>query len=381
MRLNRRIYWFTALLLLVATLLSGCAGGKLAAKVGDMEIPVSYLENMYNSNAAYASYYGYDLSTAEGVDAFISVLLDESIASDAKVYQAKHAGLTLTDEEKSEAVETGAKAYEELLQSYIDAAIENGSPESDAKAQAMKYLTDSLAASRTTVKKLKQELVTDAENNILVEKHRQALLSEAPLTEEGVLEMYNEELEAQRTAFESSPATFFTYQTYYNYGYTAMPLTVPEGFYYVRQILVEEETLANDLYERIQAGEDFEKLLAEYNTDPGMEQEDYKVGYLVGEGNTEYDATFLAAALTLKNEGEVSEPTKTDFGWHIIKRMADKTPGDIPFEEIREAFTSYATALHEAEYYQSLVNEWVAGDYIVRYPENYSDIGKAALEG
>lgn len=377
----RRNKWIVALLigvLLCSALAAGCGKGPAAAKVGDVEIPVQSLENMYNSNSAYAAYYGADLTTAEGIEAYQDQLLDQLIDAEAKTYQASLAGVTLTDEERETAKTNAQSTYDEFYQQFVDAAKNSGS--SDVAAYANKLLTETLAKNGKSLGAVKKEFLESAEKELLINKHKDQLLANVTPTEQEIQDLYDAELTAQQTEFASSPASFFTYQTYYSYGYTCMPLTMPEGLFYVRQILVEDEAAANDLLKRIQEGADFEELLAEYNTDPGMQIAENQQGYLVGEGAS-FVEEFLNAALALKKEGDVSGAVKSDYGYHIIKRMKDAVPGTIPYDTLKAKFEVYATNKIKSDYYTKLADEWMQGDYITRYPENYRHIGKSALEG
>lgn len=365
-----------AALLLTVTILSGCAADKLAAKVGDTEITVSRLQNYYTSSISYASYYGYDVTTAEGVESFQDYLLDSMIASAARIYEANKAGVTLTDEELAQAETDAKEDYDEFYQEHLTAAENAGA--ADKNAYANKLMTETLVKNKTTVSKLKAQLLQDAKDAILVQKHQTQLLEGVTPTEDEIKAAYDKEAEAQKALFDATPSTYFTYEMYYYYGYSFLPVYVPEGFFYVRQILVESEDLAKEIKSKIDAGEDFETLLAEYNIDPGMESDSYKDGYIVGEGANFVEA-FLTAALALEKEGDVSEPVKSDNGYHIIKRLGSVPSRVIDFAEMQETFSSYYTSSYQTEYYNNLVKDWMAQDYVERYPDNYRSIGKAGL--
>lgn len=85
----------------------------------------------------------------------------------------------------------------------------------------------------------------------------------------------------------------------------------------VQHILVEDEETANEVCEKLNGGADFMALVEEYNTDPGM-VEAGESGYTFGPG--EMVPEFEAASLALEIEG-ISEPVKTDYGYHIIRRL------------------------------------------------------------
>ncbi|HWL26244.1 MAG TPA: peptidylprolyl isomerase [Ureibacillus sp.] len=85
-----------------------------------------------------------------------------------------------------------------------------------------------------------------------------------------------------------------------------------------RHILVEDEKTADEVYDKLKNGGDFAALAKEYGTDGtasnGGELGWFSVGQMVDEFN---DAAY---ALELN---KISEPVKTDFGYHIIE-VTDK---------------------------------------------------------
>ncbi len=93
---------------------------------------------------------------------------------------------------------------------------------------------------------------------------------------------------------------------------------IKSTFIRASHILVEEdqEELAQELATRARNGEDFDSLIEEYGEDPGME--DNPDGYYFTEG--EMVTEFYDAANALA-EGEVSDPVKSDYGYHVIKRL------------------------------------------------------------
>jgi len=354
--------------------LSGCGSTEtIVATVGDREITLTQLESAYSNSESYASYYGYSLDTDDGIDEFVDYLMDNLIASEMKVYQAKLAGVTLTDEEEASAEETAESNYDDTFQSFLDEAESAGA--SNVKAYANTLFTDALIQNNTTVKKLKASMLEDAENDLLVADHKALLLENVEMTDEELLQAYEDELASQKELFDSDPTQYFTYETYSAYGYYAPPLYMPDGFFRVRQILVDDEETALTIMEKLDAGEDFETLLAEYNTDPGMESDEYADGYLVGEGASYVDE-FLEAALALENDGDISDPVESDYGWHIIKRVSTESAHDIPYEDVKDTLDSYLQSNYQDQYYSDTVDAWVADESLVtRYPENYATVG------
>lgn len=73
--------------------------------------------------------------------------------------------------------------------------------------------------------------------------------------------------------------------------------------------------LANELRQRLLAGEDFAALAAEYSDDPGSAANGGDLGWF---GKGQMVAPFEEAAFSLPI-GEISEPVKSDFGYHLIE--------------------------------------------------------------
>jgi len=291
-----------------------------------------------------------------------------------KVYQAKLAGITLTDEELAAAKDTAKQNYDDTVASFEDQATQAGATNVEAYAKTL--FTKALVANNTTVKKLQSQMLEDAKDNTLVSKHKTALLEGISMTEEELSAKYAEVLASQKEQFDATPSDYFTFETYAQYGYNAPPVYVPAGFFRVRHILVADEATAKLVKEKIDAGEDFEALLAEYGTDPGMQDDANKAGYLCGEGAS-FVEPFLNASLALAKDGDVSEPVQSDYGWHIIKRVSTEPAHEIPYADVKEGFDLYEKSLYQEQYYSDIVSKWVADETLVtKYPENYASVGK-----
>lgn len=101
----------------------------------------------------------------------------------------------------------------------------------------------------------------------------------------------------------------------------------------------EKKALADSLYQRAIAGEDFDALIKEYGEDPGMEAS--PEGYTFGPG--EMVEEFYQGTLAL-SDNQIGEPVETSYGYHIIMRL----PLALTDEEIAENRDTYAYAIIES---------------------------------
>ena len=102
-------------------------------------------------------------------------------------------------------------------------------------------------------------------------------------------------------------------------------LLKPEEEVSAQHILVDTEAEAKALKEKIDKGADFAQLAKENSKDPGSKDDGGNLGYF---GHGQMVPQFEEVAFKLQ-KGQVSDPVKTQFGWHIIKlddRRAKQPP-------------------------------------------------------
>lgn len=134
---------------------------------------------------------------------------------------------------------------------------------------------------------------------------------------------------------------------------------------------------AEDAYARAIAGENFEDLINELNEDPG---EDPEAGYTFGEGEMVDEFYQASKALEI---GEISEPVRTSYGYHVIKRYPLPDEGtetydtyieniqlsngleDITNDEIEEWKEAYALKRAEAAIYSLDLSQYTTNDNYV----------------
>ncbi len=117
----------------------------------------------------------------------------------------------------------------------------------------------------------------------------------------------------------------------------------PQQEIHARHILLPTEDDAKKALARVKGGEDFAKVATELSKDPSADGGD--LGWFTKDRMV---PEFSEAAFKLK-EGEISDPIKTQFGWHIIKVEGVRTKTFPPFEQIKDQAARYVAQKAESE--------------------------------
>jgi peptidyl-prolyl cis-trans isomerase C len=124
----------------------------------------------------------------------------------------------------------------------------------------------------------------------------------------------------------------------------------PEEEVRARHILVPTEDEAKAVLAEIKKGTDFAELAKQKSKDPGAAAEGGDLGYF---GKSQMVPEFAEAAFKM-NKGDVSDPIKTQFGWHIIK-VEDKRNKPAPtFADVKEQIETFVARRAQAEYIAKL---------------------------
>ena len=108
------------------------------------------------------------------------------------------------------------------------------------------------------------------------------------------------------------------------------------------------QALILSLKERIEGGEDFAELAKEYSDDIGSAQEGGELGWTnPGQMVAEFEAAMANAEV-----GVITEPVRSEFGWHILEVTGRRTE-DFSEQVRRNQVASY---LREAKYEEELEN-------------------------
>jgi peptidyl-prolyl cis-trans isomerase C len=122
----------------------------------------------------------------------------------------------------------------------------------------------------------------------------------------------------------------------------------PQTEIHARHILVDTEADAQAALKRIKAGEDFVKVAKEVSKDGAADGGD--LGWFTKDRML---PEFAEVAFKL-NEGEVSDPVKTQFGWHIIKVEGKRQTTFPPFDQVKAQVEAFVVQQAQSELIQQL---------------------------
>jgi parvulin-like peptidyl-prolyl isomerase len=206
----------------------------------------------------------------------------------------------------------GTTEYEQLKGQAVTFLIQRAEFAQEANAMGIK-ITDDQVDKR--IEQLKKQFYGGSES-----RYKKALtqqgLTEDQAKEEVRAQIISEELFKKVTATTKvSPAEVKAYYASHKSQY-GQPETRD-----VRHILVAKKELANSIYAQLKSGGNFAALAKKYSKDPGSASNGGKLTISKGQTVPPFDKT----AFSLKT-GELSQPIKTQYGYHIIQALSAVKP-------------------------------------------------------
>ncbi|MFN8577212.1 MAG: peptidylprolyl isomerase [Candidatus Sericytochromatia bacterium] len=112
-------------------------------------------------------------------------------------------------------------------------------------------------------------------------------------------------------------------------------------------ILVKSEAEAKKIYDEVKSGKDFSELAKKYSQDPGSKNNGGSLGYF---SKGQMVPEFEKSAFSLK-VGEISQPVKTSFGYHILKKTGYKPEHTMPFEVVKPNLEQQVKAEKQRDFF------------------------------
>jgi len=281
-------------------------------------------------------------SSADVPEGSIAVVGDKTITKeqfDALMEQQKKAA----ESKKQNFPAAGTAQYEAVKAAVVKGLVEQQEWELEAEAMGIE-VTDQEIETQLNQQK-EQYGLTD-------EQKYQAELAKAGITDAQVRDQVRIEILTNKiyeAVTKKVTVTDADVQAYYDQNATKYQQPASRE---VRHILVKTEAQAQKLHDQIQSGADFAKLAKKYTQDEASKADGGKLTAFEGRTVGPFD-DFVFSAKT----GELSDPIKTEFGWHIIEVLsAIKPPTTTPLDQVKD--TIKTTLLQTKQ--NAAMRAWIA---------------------
>src|SRR5437870_7915845 len=118
---------------------------------------------------------------------------------------------------------------------------------------------------------------------------------------------------------------------------------------HARHILVETEEQAKKIEDQLKKGADFAELAKKESKDPGA-SDGGDLGFFTKD---QMVPEFSAVAFALE-PGKISDPVKSQFGWHVIKVEEKRNRKAPDFDQVKGQIETYVTRKAQADYVAKL---------------------------
>lgn len=230
---------------------------------------------------------------------------------------AESVGVTPTDDELNEYAD---KQIEQLKQAYPD----------DAQLQQV------LEANGFTEDSYKDY----AKKQYKLQKVQEAITADVEVTDDDAKAYYDENKDSQYTVGAGANAAHILIAEKGSDGNIDFDASLAK---------------ANEVKAKLDAGADFAQLASEYGTD-GTKDKGGDLGF-VAYNQANYDQDFLAGFKQL-SEGQISDPVKSQFGYHIIKATGIKDEVVTPFDDVKDQIKSQLLQQKQTDAFNAKMSEW-----------------------
>lgn len=371
--------------------MAGCSGADpemTVATVNGTAIPYRSYVELYNG---LMSTYGY-----EDGEELKDITIEELVVQELLLQYAQENGLDAISDEEQLQIDESVVVYFDTLKSQMveeAGAQDSGNIYMNPTSEAQKMYDDYIKENYITEESVREHYT----KQVIFGKVRNEIMEGFSVTDEEVQAYYDENVAIQELAAQSDPD--LAAETYLSGGYD-VSLYVPESVQgkakMIKHVLVEisdeeymqilaaqqeadyeladqiqQEALeavyprAQEVIEKLNGGEDFDTLIAEYNDDPGMESN--PDGYLVYEGSS-FVESFVEEAMRLENVGDTSTaPVESFYGYHILQYASDPAAGPVPLDDVSDSIKTVLASQNQSVFWQNALQAMQDRADIVNY--------------
>ncbi|MCB0477287.1 MAG: peptidylprolyl isomerase [Crocinitomicaceae bacterium] len=126
------------------------------------------------------------------------------------------------------------------------------------------------------------------------------------------------------------------------------------------------ERMIQEIYDTIQKGLDFKQAIMLYSEDVQSKKQGGVLPEFGTGSQIRMVPEFEEVAFNLKNDGDISEPFQSDFGWHIVRRISwtPIKPFEVMEREIKlKVSRDSRSEISEASFFNKLKKEYKFKDY------------------
>lgn len=288
----------------------------------EMKATIDQLKQKYGDN------YENDEKIKDQIKQMKVQYLNAMVNEKLMLKNAESVGVTPTDDELNEYAD---KQIEQLKQAYPD----------DAQLQQV------LEANGFTEDSYKDY----AKKQYKLQKVQEAITADVEVTDDDAKAYYDENKDSQYTVGAGANAAHILIAEKGSDGNIDFDASLAK---------------ANEVKAKLDAGADFAQLASEYGTD-GTKDKGGDLGF-VAYNQANYDQDFLAGFKQL-SEGQISDPIKSQFGYHIIKATGIKDEVVTPFDDVKEQIKSQLLQQKQSEAFNTKISEWKDASKVKTYED------------
>lgn len=140
----------------------------------------------------------------------------------------------------------------------------------------------------------------------------------------------------------------------------------------VSHILLDSEDKAKEVKAELDKGGDFAAIAKEKSTEPDAKESGGSLGE-IQYNDPGYDPTFVQAAMAL-NEGQISDPVLTQFGYHIIKVTKKNEYPVLALDKVKDQIKDQLSGEKKEKLFSDTMKEWKDKAGVKIYESNMNNM-------